>query len=383
MKKFLALIPLCALSWSASAVTLPIFDPFADATASNGTAYADFTPLNGQINAQGDAWIPINTNQNSGIILLNSYAFTNYAPGSALPTPTGTEAAQVNAPGTGSGQGVRLNLADVATNGISNGTVYASMYLRCTDISALSPYSGTSVLGGGVFNMAFSDGVGSTATLPTTQVCGRWYFRKSPNDAGQNHLYNIGTSKVAGPTGTGNPTAYWDSRDFTTDDELFVVVGYSFNPAGGTNDDTVKLWVNPDPASLGQASEPATTVQGGTSPADTDAKTIGSFNVMVRSTLQVTSMLIDEVRIGTSWADVTAPHVATVPVPTLTISKVDPNTVQLSWRGDSTGYTLQGTSTLLSSGTPWANLGGSASTSGTNFIQNDTVSGMKFYRLIK
>ncbi|MGZ4974030.1 MAG: hypothetical protein ACXWDN_14820 [Limisphaerales bacterium] len=379
MKNLLALTLLCTASLTASAVTLPIFDPFVDATSSNGTAYADLSMLVGQTNAQGTTWVAVNTNQNSGIITLTGYAFTNYAQGSALPAPTGSEAAQVHAPATSSGGvGARMNLTDFATNGISNGTVYASMYIRCNDISLLPVNTGTGALQGGIFHIGFSDTVGALSGNPTI-LGGRWYFHKSATDASK---YSIGISKVTSATGGSNPTAYYDTREWSTSDELFVVAGYTFN-SGTTNDDVVKLWITPPANTLGAAGEPSPNAQSGTTILDTDLKSIGSFNVMVRNTTQVTSMLFDEVRVGTTWADVTSVHVATVPVPTLNISLLDPNTVQLSWRGDSTGYSLQGTSSLLSSGTPWLPVSGTATTSGTNLIQSDSVSGMKVYRLKK
>ncbi len=380
MKNLLALTLLCTASISGFAVTLPIFDPFTDATASNGTAYADSTLLRDQKNAQGVTWLGINTNQNTGLITLSSYAFTNYAPGSALPAPTGVEAGQVGAPGTGTGQGVRLNLTDFATNGISNGTVYASMYLRCNDISLLPVNTGTGALQGGIFHIGFSDTVGAQGTLPTI-LGGRWYFHKSATDASK---YSIGISKVTSATGGSNPTAYYDTREWSTSDELFVVAGYTFN-SGTTNDDVVKLWINPPANTLGAASEPSANAQSGNTVLDTDLKSIGSFNIMVRNTTQVTSMLFDEVRLGTTWAQVTSTNTAVIqPIiqPTLTASVINPSTVQLSWGTNSTGFTLQNTSALLSTNTAWVNVSGGATVSGTNYLQTDTIGGTKFYRLL-
>jgi hypothetical protein len=94
-------------------------------------------------------------------------------------------------------------------------------------------------------------------------------------------------------------------------------------------------------------------------------------------------MYADEVRLGTNWAQVTPNTNAVAVIPTLSISTIDPNTVQLSWSGDATGFTLQGTGQLLSSGTPWATVPGTPTTAGTNLIQTDAISGTKFYRLFK
>ncbi|MGZ4973931.1 MAG: hypothetical protein ACXWDN_14315, partial [Limisphaerales bacterium] len=171
----------------------------------------------------------------------------------------------------------------------------------------------------------------------------------------------------------------------TTNDVVFVVVQYEIIP--GSGNDVARLWVNPDPATFGAASAPTPTVVAddvvvGTP--DTDLSALNSFLMANRSNLNPDRMIADELRIGYSWAAVTGvPPINTVPVPTLKISLLDPNTVQLSWRGDSTGYILQGTGSLLSSGTPWTTVSGTTSTLGTNLVQTDSVSGMKFYRLKK
>ena len=369
MKKVLALILLCASSMGAFANTFPIFDPLVDATASGGTDYGAGEVLKAQINSTGNAWTGINTAQ-SGVWLLSSYAFSNYSIGSALPAPTGTVVGDFK--GTPVGQGARMDILPA----ISNGTVYASMFIKVVDISALATSTGTGALQGGIFHISFGDTNGTAANY-NGALGGRWYFKKSASDSSK---FNIGVAKVTSPSGgSSNPTAYYDPRDFSVNDELFVVVGYTFN-TGATNDDVVKLWVNPSAATLGQSTEPTPPVQGGTSPADVDLKWISAFNIMARNATEVTEMYFDEVRLGTNWAQVTSQPVVQ---PTLTASIVNPSTVQLAWGTNSIGFALQSTSTLLSSGTVWGNVGGSATVSGTNYIQTDAISGTRFYRLIK
>src|SRR5438045_1073929 len=104
MKKLAVLVLSCVFAHSAFA--FPIFDPLANAVSKGGTDYSDASPLKGQSTGT-DTWVGVNTAQSGGIITLNPYTFTNYGPGTALGAPTGTEAAQVNAPGSGTGQGVR------------------------------------------------------------------------------------------------------------------------------------------------------------------------------------------------------------------------------------------------------------------------------------
>jgi hypothetical protein len=373
MKKILSLALFCACSYGALANPFPIFDPFVDATASNGTSYADGTLLRGQTNSAGNGWAGINTAQTS-VIVLTGYAFSNYSVGSPLSAPAGGEVGDLN--GKALGQGVRMDILPA----ISNGTVYASMFVKVTDISALATSTGTGALQGGIFHIAFGNTNG-TSTANNGSLGGRWYFKKSATDSTK---FNIGIAKVTSPTGgSSNPTAYYDSRDFSVNDELFVVAGYTFNNAA-TNDDVVKLWVNPSAATLGQSTEPTPPVQGGTTPADSDLGFISCFNIMARNITQVSEMYFDEVRIGTNWAQVTSTNTVSQPIvqPKLTASLVDPTTVQLSWGTNSTGFTLQSTATLLSSGTSWGTVAGSATVSGTNYLQTDAVSGTKFYRLM-
>jgi hypothetical protein len=367
MKKFLVLVALYA--FAAGVYAFPSFDPLANSLPS-GTDYAVNGNLVGQTNALGDRWVGINTTGAASQPFLANYTFGTY---NNLPAPSGTVAAVVNA--AASGQGARM---DISSTGISNGTVYASMLLKCPVIDSLSA-STTGLLGGGVFNMAFGDTSGLLTNQPSI-LGGRWYFRKSANDSTK---YNIGISKVRTSGGGANPTAYWDSRDFATSDELFVVVGYKFNTAT-TNDDVIKLWINPDPATLGGSTEATPSATNPDPTIDTDLTMIKSFNIMVRNAAQVTQMYIDEIRLGTNWAQVTAQLTAPVVIPTLTISQQDASTVLLSWSTNSANFTLQSVTQLLSSGTPWAAVGGSPTVSGSNYIQSDSISptSPKFYRLL-
>jgi hypothetical protein len=153
----------------------------------------------------------------------------------------------------------------------------------------------------------------------------------------------------------------------------------------GVSNDIVALWVNPDPSTFGAASAPTPTIliDGVNIIAnEADVSPITSFLLANRNTGSPNLMFADEVRLGTNWAQVTSTNVVSQPViqPTLTAS-VDPSTVQLLWGTNSTGFTLQSSATLLSTNTPWGNVGGSATVSGTNYVQTDAISGTKFYRL--
>jgi hypothetical protein len=86
-----------------------------------------------------------------------------------------------------------------------------------------------------------------------------------------------------------------------TGDTEFIVARYTFNP--GTDDDTVDLWLNPDSASFSAASPPAPTIAdagiGGT-----DGNRLERF--FFRSSGNGPELkTADELRIGSSWSEVT------------------------------------------------------------------------------
>lgn len=81
-----------------------------------------------------------------------------------------------------------------------------------------------------------------------------------------------------------------------------VVARYTFN--GGTDDDEVAVWVDPLAAtfSVSEGSVPAPTLSGTTG---TDATQISSFFVFHPSTEEPAGFILDEFRVGTTWANVT------------------------------------------------------------------------------
>lgn len=369
MKKLLALM-LCALSFNAFAQTNYFFEPFANATATGGSAYNVGDPLGGQSNGVNFAWAPIGTNYPAE----NAVVITNFT----LPMPAGLPASTGNAvliQSLTNGPGGRLNMG---TNYSTNAaTLFYSVVFQVLDVSTLN--AAGFINNGGAFNMGFNNTYSAAQNNNPSVYGAALYVGRTQSGAPDGYI--LGTGR-----GTGSFGRFWEGDSsnpgthlHTTNDVIFAVLEYEIVP--GTANDIARLWVNPDPSSFGADTYPTPTVEVLDSP-DNDISSINSFLIANRSSLSPT-MVADELRIGYSWAAVTSAAPVQTPVPTLSISLVDPNTVQLSWRGDSTGYALQGTSTLLSSGTPWATVSGTATTSGTNLIQTDTVSGTKFYRLIK
>ncbi|MDW8310464.1 MAG: hypothetical protein RMK20_13905, partial [Verrucomicrobiales bacterium] len=89
-----------------------------------------------------------------------------------------------------------------------------------------------------------------------------------------------------------SPTAALD-----LDTTYFIVLRYKWNP--GSNDDEVALWLNPAPG----GSEPAPTIS--TTSGGGDVSQLISFFVSVPSTSTASTNWLDEIRVGTNWAQVT------------------------------------------------------------------------------
>ena len=86
---------------------------------------------------------------------------------------------------------------------------------------------------------------------------------------------------------------------------LFLVGSYTFNP--NTGDDVSSLWINPSSGDLGAGSAP--TADFADTTGGTDLVSVGSILLRQSAAPHLT---MDELRVGTSWADVTSP----VPEPT-------------------------------------------------------------------
>lgn len=296
----------CLLVPAGFAATIPTFEPFADASAVSGsTAYTYPGFLSHQTNALGDQWYSINygsgfanSNLNTSIVLTNislSYAGLPASTGNAIIIPRGT-----------AGMGARMFLTDgptpipavdyiYGTN--ASLTVYYSMILQAANIANLS------TTGEFCFGFNNQQNIGDQSNTP-----GNWaakvYFKKS--GAG----YLLGVNKMGNAA-----TATFDTTVRSTNDVLFIVVGYEIRPTSAANNDTVRMWINPLASTLGAISPPAATVTG-SSATDSDQNNGGldNFQMGARSTSQPDLLVIDEFRMGTSWSDVTGgPQVKSLP----------------------------------------------------------------------
>src|SRR5258706_2410792 len=257
------------------------FDPFADATANGGTSYSVGSFLFGQINSLGTTWFAL-TNTPAPpatgfpLIIAGNLSY----PG--LPASSGN---CVQIPPTTGVMG-RLTLGFTTTSGAA----YFSFLLKVTDLSAINT-SGTQ----NNYFAGFGDTIGpQNATL--LRAATRIYTRRAGTG------FNLGVARNS------NTTSDWvfDTTQKNTNEVLFVVGSYNYA------NHTANLWINPVASSFGAASAPvpAVTATGG---ADLNANGIRAFVLGCR-TNGPPGCLVDDVRIGTSWAIVTGgPGVAVEP----------------------------------------------------------------------
>jgi hypothetical protein len=81
-----------------------------------------------------------------------------------------------------------------------------------------------------------------------------------------------------------------------------IVARYTFNP--NANTDVISVWIDPGSLGVAEGSEPETSINI-TNTGIGDQPSLSSFYINHPSTEVVVSMFIDEVRLGTNWAQVT------------------------------------------------------------------------------
>ena len=278
MKKLLA--SLILLSFATAAIAgIPAYDPFADATASGGSSYAVGAAGWHQTNAVGDLWFEIDstgTAANTISITNNSLAF----PG--LPASTGNSIVLRNV----AGPGLRMSIGTGIPTATSNGTkVYYSMSLAVSNVANLSAT--------GDYCFGLNNGAAADQTTQPSDIRPRVYFKK--NGAG----YQLGLSK------NGAVQTNYDATVHAIGETVFIVVSYEIvttNLAGitTTTNDNCRLWINPSSATFGAATPPAENVS--VLGVDANETTITTFIFENKAATTPNLMVIDEFRLGTSWA---------------------------------------------------------------------------------
>ena len=279
MKQTLVAVPFVAALNSASA--LPSFDPFADASANNGTSYTVGAALapNTSTNSDGstNTWALVNSNvvgtNPQPMIVAGNLSYSD------LPASAGSSVS-ITPPLAGTGGSARLGLNVSAGPSI----VYYSLILKVTDLSAVPASSANNPIA------AFSDTVGGQATS-VQRMGGRLVIMTSGGG------YVLGVGK-----GTTTADYRYDSTVRAVGDVVFVVVSYE--RAGGVTN--INLWVNPPASSFGSNAPPASvaSVPQGSGLNDLNANGVRAFILSCQTTTSPTC-IIDEVCVATNWANVT------------------------------------------------------------------------------
>lgn len=155
---------------------------------------------------------------------------------------------------------------------IKTGTAYASFIFKVTNQAGM-----TDLADGGYF-AALADN--------TTSFDSRIWVRPNPTAAGS--TFDIGFGNVSS-----NPPV--TTNTFNIGDPIFVVISYTIETG------VVSAWINPSSADFG-GTAPTATLTGTDA---TKATSISKFFIRQDSKDETPAMEIDEIRIGTTWADVT------------------------------------------------------------------------------
>ncbi len=159
---------------------------------------------------------------------------------------------------------------------VSSGTAYASFMFKVTDQSAI-----TDLGDGGYF-----------AVLGSFDA--RVWVRPDTDPVGTTFDIGFGNGSSNPPTTTST---------YNVGDVIFIVMSYE------TGTGVLNIWVNPTDTSFGAASAPAVTM---TETDATPSASIDQFVVRQDSAGETPFIEFDELRIGTSWADVTPTTTASI-----------------------------------------------------------------------
>lgn len=321
-----AIILLTALMAAPASATLLLYEPF------------DYAPGNlaGNVNSSnGQTWqdrranaLPATTLQTQ--VIAGSLSYAGLAPSSGGSVTYGTSTASVN-----NSDGFNSSLKLGATTAINSGSVYYSFLVTVSGNTGVrasfaslstdnnsgpalnSDVGGTVAMPGGVFvrtaGTVYELGVGKTnidavaATAAVNGPSGTWQARGALPD---------GTAGTPGANQVGHTNGQPTSD---LPDSYFMVVRYTFTDSTFNNNDTVAIYVNPAPSTFGDnaqengtnSSAAATSsyyaAVNGLGTATVDADAIRNFVLNSHNSITDNSVSVqfDELRIGTTWADVT------------------------------------------------------------------------------
>jgi hypothetical protein len=174
-------------------------------------------------------------------------------------------------------------------------TLYYSFLLNVSDVSSLASSAAGSFIAG------FNNSVGAAGSAPTADA-GVLCIRR---DSSTSTTFHLGIAQQQASGRTYAPASY------ATGDTLFVVAAYNFGATAGT--DSADLYVFDGGAGDAiPAAQPGTSIVHGSYTAEINASVDNIVSFFLRDNGVAATTQIDDLRIGTSWADVTG----AVPEPT-------------------------------------------------------------------
>jgi autotransporter-associated beta strand protein len=274
MRKFIGcFIAVVALSlWSSSAsAALNVYDPF---NYSPGALLGN-TNNSGVGTANGNIWL------NAGVGAVGEIVTTaSLTSPAGVPVPVGNELSVTNILSGNPTNRLALDQNYTAAGGL---TLYFSMLLNVTDLT-----NSNNTTGG--FFFSFNNTGNSAQGNDPTVMPGRLQVRIDPNDGTK---YNLG---YFGQSGATAGSSAWATNQLDTNVTQFIAGSINL----GTREH--KLWINPDPSTFSLATAPAATsslADGGT----WSGNNIQSL--LIRQTAALPNLIMDELRVGSAWADVT------------------------------------------------------------------------------
>ncbi len=346
LKKLLLIALVAALLPTARAVsTLPFYEPFP-------TNYGNGTLLRG--GATAAVWDTGNSSTSLGAIVTNTAALSF----SGLAISNGSFGLQISGtPASGRNAGATFT-SQTLTN--SNPTIYASF-----ELNVVSPPAPTT-------NRLFA-GLSTTAAATTSAsgVAGVWV------DSSSRLLISKNSSSGSTAPGTTGTAAISPGNHL-------VVLRYKWNPAA--NDDEVTLWLDPGALGLDEGSVPAATL---TTTNGSDVSPIQSFWIFHPATASVAAtLLLDEVRVGTSWAQVTPTGTIVPPsnsTPYITNAMLTADTLELSGTNGTPNafYRVLAAANLATPQSAWPAIATNVFDESGNFVSaSPVVAAAQFYRLL-
>lgn len=174
----------------------------------------------------------------------------------------------------------------------TSGTVYASSIIKVTSLPDATSFMYK-------YNFSFYNAAGTYAGC----------VNLFPDPADATNKFFIGVCKKnnnsytgTAPYTTANTAITWSASSYSINTPILLVMGYDLTTAG----EVMNLWINPDQSTFGGGSAPTATLSDAvTASTLTTGKNLIGF--LFRTGAVSPGMNMDELRIGTSWADVTPP----------------------------------------------------------------------------